>query len=252
MNLPEEIFIFHDPEEYKIEGAKIKIFYEEKKKNWGFVIKNIYTPLEIKEWIFNQEPPPCFGIIYGESHLDFKTYLLIRNYISEKKIVLIGPKSPAFLSPNFSFKKSKYNTDKKGNILLVTRSEETLNYSLKYLSKEGFRVRYAVSLGESLFPFLDFFDILSFFIAFDEIELIVCVNETGTFLNLPSYHINKPLIFLMGGAFLFEEETEFKEYLNTLGIILPEKSIYELVKRGINVVYHWKDMIEILKVYEKS
>lgn len=249
MNLPEEIFVFQKPDEYRVEGARVKFFYEEKKKKWGFAVNNIYTVSDIKEYLFYEEFPPCLGIVYGESYLSLRNYLMIKIYASEKNIFLLGPKSPSFLSPSFSFSKIRYDTYKNGNIFLITRSENTLDYGLKYLSERGFKVRYAVSLGESLFPFSDFFDIIPVIMDLKEIELIVCINETGTLLNLPSYDVNKPLIFLIGGNFLFEEESKFKNYLNILDVILPEKSIYELVRRGINVVYNWKDLVEILRVY---
>lgn len=249
----ESVFIFQKLEDYRVSGIRTKFFHEREKvegKNWGFLVKNVLNFGEIMDILGTDDDIASFGMITGKSYMNLRDYLRMRSYIIEKEIILLGPDSPAFMGPLFSIKKNKNKMDvqKEGNIAILTRSQQTLEYGIKYLNKRNYKVKYGISLGESIFPFCDFFEIIPHLFK-EDIDAVICINESGTFLNLPDFHIEKPIIFLQGGTFLFNEDSRFKDYIEKIGILTPDKSLNNLIKMGINLTYTFSDLVDVLKIF---
>ncbi len=245
------IFIFQELAEYRFSGVKKKFFHEREKgknKNWGFLVKNVFNFEEIVDILSTDEETASFGMVTGKNYMNLRDYLRTRNYIIERGIILLGPNLPVFISPSFSIKKNKIDVQKEGNIAVLTRSMETLEYGIRYLNKKNYKVKYGVSLGETILPFCDFFDIVPYFFK-ENVDAVICVNESGTLLNLPDFHLEKPVIFLQGGTFIFNEESRFKNYIEKIGILTPEKSLNNLIKMGVNITYTFKDMVDVLKIF---
>jgi succinyl-CoA synthetase alpha subunit len=243
--------MFQELADYRVSGVRTKFFHEKKKtkdKSWGFLLRNVLNFGEIMDILGTDDDIASFGMITGESYMDLRDYLRMKSYIIEKEIILLGPNSPAFMGPLFSIKKNKTDIQKEGNIAILTRSQQTLEYGMRYLNKRSYKIKYGISLGESILPFCDFFEIIPHLFK-EDVDAVVCINESGTLLNLPDFYLEKPVIFLQGGTFLFEEESSFKNYIENIGILTPEKSLNNLIKMGINVTYTFKDLVDVLKIF---
>lgn len=180
--------------------------------------------------------------------------LLVKGIVKDRNICLIGPNSPGLLSPG----QSKVgiipgSITMQGNVGVVSRSG-TLTYEVVYALKQaGIGTSTCIGIGGDPIIGSNFNDILSFFEADSQTDIVVMIGEIGgteeeKAAAFIADHMTKPVVgFIAGQAAPINKRMGHAGAIIEGGVGTAEAKIGALMNAGVQVARYPEDIPALVR-----